>query len=642
MRRSLWALAVAVGAAPLTASLALATSASVAPAASPAAVAVTVAAADTTPEIVAHDALVHVKMLASPEMEGRGVLTPGLDRAASYIAARFHDMGLAGAGDAGTFFQAVDLPLPRRMGPRTALRLGGRALQLGREFAPNLGAATASGQAGVVFAGYGISIAGGYDDYATIDARGQLVICLRYAPHYDVAASRAADPAFTPGAALRAKIENAIRHGAAAVAIVDPPLVGAQPPSGDVATAPGAATDAAPLPVGVPGATNVASFHLGRAAADQWLAAAGMADVATLQRRIDDTGRPASTTLPLAAEFAVEWQTPSAAGRNVVAILPGSDPVLRQEAVLVGAHYDHLGRGDEGSSFGPAGPIHPGADDNASGTAAVLEVAEALAAERVAPRRSILFVAFTGEEKGLIGSLALAEQATGRHVVAMLNLDMVGRMHGNAVEVGAATTAREWQAIVDAANQEKLVLTFPKRVAPNSDHAPFLNKQIPSLFLFTGLHGDYHRASDTWDKINADGIARAARLARRIVVAVANRDQRLAFVAPQWTRMGAVGGTHGITVRLGVMPDYQSETGLRVSAVMAGGAGAEAGLETGDVIDKIGERPVSDIESYMEAMALFKVGDQTVVQIRRGGATKMLKVKFGAASAASDPAGSRP
>ncbi len=501
-------------------------------------------------------------------------------------------------------------------------------------------------QAGVVFAGYGISIDGGYDDYAAIDARGQLVICLRYAPHYDVAAGRAADPAFSAGAALRAKIENAIRHGAVAVAIVDPPapVPAPPPPSSAAAAEPGAAIDAAPLPVGVPGPSNIASFHLARAAADRMLSAAGAGDVATLQRRIDDSGRPASFALPLAAELAVEWQTPSLAGRNVVAILPGSDPVLRQEAVLIGAHYDHLGRGDEGSAFGAAGQIHPGADDNASGTAAMLEVAEALAAERVHPKRSILFVAFSGEEKGLIGSLALAEQATRRHVVAMLNLDMVGRMHAGAVEVGASTTAREWEAIVNAANDEKLALTFPKRVAPNSDHAPFLNKQIPALFLFTGLHGDYHRASDTWDKINADGIAQTARLARRIVVAVANRDQRLAFVAPQWTRMGAVGGTHGIAVRLGVMPDYQSENGLRVSAVMAGGAGAEAGLKAGDVIDRVGDKPVADIDSYMEAMAVFKVGDQTVVQIRRDGATQSLKVKFGAASAANatEPAGSRP
>jgi Zn-dependent M28 family amino/carboxypeptidase len=647
MRRSLWAWAVAVGAWPFTVTppafatpAPAAASATLAPAAR--------SGADTTPEIDGHDALVHVKALAAPEMEGRGALTPGLGRAADYIAGRFSAMGLAGAGDAGSFFEEVDLPLPRRPGSRTALRLGGRALEIGRDFAPNLGAAATRGQAGIVFAGYGISVTGGYDDYADVDARGKLVICLRYAPRYDVASGHAADSRFDAGAALRAKIENAIRHGAIGVAIVDPPPaatagpgeapgLAAEPGHGQVpAMAPG---EISSLAVGsVSGAGNIASFHLARAAAAQLLGGADADGLASLQRRIDDSGRPASFPAAASADFTVEWETPSIPGRNVVALLAGSDPVLRREAVLIGAHYDHLGRGDEGSALGPSGQVHPGADDNASGTAAVLEVAEALSAARVRPRRSLLFVAFTGEEKGLIGSLALAAQAGGRQVVAMLNLDMVGRMRAGALEVGGAPTAPEWEAIANAANQERLVLSFPKRVVPNSDHAAFLGQQIPSLFLFTGLHADYHRASDTWDKINAEGIAQTARLAQRILVAVADRDQRLAFVAPQWTRSGAVGGTHGITVRLGVMPDYQSTTGLRVSAVLDGGAGAEAGLKAGDVIDRIGEKPVTDIDSYMEALAVFKVGQQTVVTVRRDGVSRELNVKFGAASSESPPA----
>jgi hypothetical protein len=654
MRRSLRAWVVAVGAWPLT-GVALATVAparNATPIVAPATGAPARPGGDTTPEIDAHDALVYVKALAAPDMEGRGAMTAGLGRAADYIAARFRAMGLSGAGDGGSFFEEVDLPLPRRPGPRTALRLGGRALEMGRDFAPNLGSPATRAQAGIVFAGYGISTTSDYDDYAGVDARGKLVICLRYAPRYDVASGHAADPRFDAGAALRAKIENAIRHGAVGVAIVDPP-----PPAGagraDAVTgaaAPDHAPVAAPAPgeisslaVGsVAGAGHISSFHLARAAAAQVLAgtdAGGGPDaIASLQRRIDDSGRPASYQPQLSADFNVEWETSSIPGRNVVAILSGADPALRREAVLIGAHYEHLGRGDEGSALGPSGEVHPGADDNASGTAAILEVAEAMAAARVRPRRSVLFVAFTGEEKGLIGSLALAAQAAGRHVVAMLNLDMVGRMHAGALEVGGASTAPEWEAIANAANQERLALTFPKRVVPNSDHAAFLGQQIPSLFLFTGLHADYHRASDTWDKINAEGIAQTARLARGILVAVADRDQRLAFVAPQWTRSGAVGGTHGITVRLGVMPDYQSTAGLRVSAVLDGGAGAEAGLKAGDVIERIGEKPVTDIDSYMEALAVFKVGEQTVVTVRRDGVARQLNVKFGAAAGDGPPA----
>ena len=537
----------------------------------------------TTAAVDAHDALLHVKVLAAPEMEGRGALTTGLARAGDYIAGRFRAFGLMAAGDAGSYFEAVDVPLPRRPGPRTTLAIAGRALALGRDFSPNFGSASTRALGGVIFAGYGITIPGGYDDYAGVDVRGKLVVCLRYTPRYDLTAGQPADGAFTAGAALRAKAENARRHGAVAVAIVDPPDAGtvdaaapppARPspwPTSTSSPSSEAPMDAEPLPGyggGVSG--GIASFHLARAAADALMVAAGAPRLAALRRGIDDSGRPASRELPVFADFAVQWQSPSVAGRNVVALLPGSDPVLRDEAVVIGAHYDHLGRGDEGSAFGASGQVHPGADDNASGTAAVLEIAEALSGTSASlrPRRSILFVAFTGEEKGLIGSLALAAQASGRHVVAMLNLDMVGRMRDGALEVGGTTTAADWAAIVTAANQDHLSLTFPPRVVPNSDHASFLSRNVPALFLFTGLHGDYHRASDTFDKINAEGIASTARLALRIVVSVANRTQPLVFVSPQWTRPGALGGTHETTARLGVMLDHQSTTDLRAAAAV--------------------------------------------------------------------------
>ena len=634
MRRSSWVLAVAAVAWPVTAGAASKPDAT--PAARPGTTSGAVPTAASP--IDAHDALVDVTILAAPEMEGRGALTPGLARAGEYIAGRFGALGLLAAGDRGTFFQAVDIPLPRRPARRSRLALGGRVLVPGEEFSPNASSAAMQAVGGVVFAGYGISIPGGYDDYADIDARGKLVICLRYAPGYDRQAGKAANAAFDAGAALRAKAENAGRHGAIGIAIVDPPLAsprdGRTPPARSPSPpfpTPTMPADAAPLPsYGARGAGGVASFHLAAAAADPLFLAVGGPPIAALRQRIDASGRPASRELSGFAEFTVAWESPSVPARNVVAVLPGSDPVLRDQAVVIGAHYDHLGRGDEGSALGASGQVHPGADDNASGTAAVLEIARALATSPKRPRRSILFVAFTGEEKGLIGSLVLAAQASGRHVVAMLNLDMVGRMRDHALEIGGTPTARDWQAIVNAANQEQLTLTFPQRVVPNSDHASFLGKQVPSLFLFTGLHGDYHRASDTPDKINAEGIAQTARLALRIAVTVADRDQRLAFIEPQWTRQGAVGGAHGTTVRLGVMPDYQSTNGLRVSAVLEGGAGAEAGLQAGDVVEGIGEKTVTDIESYMEAIAAFKAGDATVVRIRRGGAPRALQVKFGA------------
>jgi Zn-dependent M28 family amino/carboxypeptidase len=637
---------------------------SLAPAAAPAAVPAPRAAID------AQDALAYVKVLSAPDMEGRGALTAGLGRAGDYLAARFHALGLAGGGDraaagggigsvgigsggigsggigSAIYFEAVELPLPRKVGPRTALTLAGRPLQVGRDYAPGGASAGARAVAGMVFAGYGVVVPGRYDDYAGIDPRGKLVICLRYAPHYDRKSGKAADPAFTDGAALAVKVATAIQRGAVAVAIVDPPTGEAAAAAPRAAQAePTKVEDVAPLPsftplstpapaaapsggaAGSAAASRVAVFHLGRAAADRLFGLVGKS-VAAAYQQIERSGRPASFELPSYADLTVDWQLASVHSRNVVAVLEGSDPALRDEAILIGAHYDHLGRGDEGSALGPRGPLYPGADDNASGTAAVLEVAEALVAERPRPKRSIIFAAFTGEERGLLGSAVLAGRAGGKRVVAMINLDMVGRMKDNTVEIGGSTTAADLEAVVTRANQEHLKLTFPKLVVPNSDHASFLNQQIPALFLFTGLHPDYHRTSDTWDKINGEGLAKTARLAFRIVRALADRDARLAFVAPQWTHMGPLGGAHGASVRLGLMPDYQSQDGLRVSAVMTGGAGAAAGLLAGDSIQAIGGKPVENIESYMTALSAFKPGDRTVVEVRRAGTVRQLKVQF--------------
>jgi Zn-dependent M28 family amino/carboxypeptidase len=190
------------------------------------------------------------------------------------------------------------------------------------------------------------------------------------------------------------------------------------------------------------------------------------------------------------------------------------------------------------------GAVHPGGDDNASGTAALLEIAEAFAGPAARPRRSILFAAFTGEEKGMLGSAAVAASSR-RKLVAMINLDMVGRMRNDALEVGGASTSPTWQSLVAQENVDRLALTFPQQVVPNSDHAPFLLRGVPSLFLFTGLHGDYHRVSDTGDKVNAEGVAKVARLAFRLTRALANRIDRLVFVAPIWTGHGPPAGARG-------------------------------------------------------------------------------------------------
>ena len=580
----------------------------------------------THPTIDARDALGDVRFLAAPEQEGRGALTAGLGTAGDYVAVRFGAAGLSPAGDGGTFFQDVGVPVGNQVGPGAAFSIDGVPLALGKDFVPNKASASTRAVGGAVFAGYGIAVPGRYDDFAGVDVRGKLVVCLRYGPHYDPTTGKLADAALEEAATIGHKVRAAAQRGAIGLGVVDPLAQGEKkPPLRSLAYHGGQAGKA------------IATFNLHPAVVERrWLVKLGR-DLAAIQKSIDDSGQPVTFALPGDVAFNVQWIKSTVRSRNVVALLEGGDPVLRQELVVVGAHYDHLGLGDEGSALDAPGQIHPGADDNASGTAAVLEIAEAFASA-ARPKRSILFAAFTGEERGLLGSEVLAAHPGARKVVAMINLDMVGRMTDSGLEIGGAPTSPDWEAIVTAANADRLKLTFPKRVVPNSDHASFLKRDVPALFLFTGMHSDYHRASDTWDKINAEGLAGVARLAYRVARAVADRPAALAFAAPSWTRGGSMGAAHGTSVRLGVMPDYQADNGLRISAVLPGGPAASAGLVAGDVIESMGGQTVADIEAYMEILSTFKPGDRTTLGVRRAGAALDIKVTFTAAapSAAED------
>jgi hypothetical protein len=331
-------------------------------------------------------------------------------------------------------------------------------------------------------------------------------------------------------------LKAAVARGAVGVLFVDaaPATAG---PTGDGPTGAGRTGDGPaavePLPAyAIDDVSSIASFHVRAAAIDRWLAPSRIT-VAELAAASRAGARP-WPSLSTWVSFAVIWEPPFVPGRNVIGLLPGRDPARAGEAVLVGAHYDHLGRGNEGGALDGAG-IHPGADDNASGTAALLAVAGALARAEPRPRRSILFVAFTGEEKGWAGSRVVADRPPKR-VVAMLNLDMVGRMKGNGLEVNGTASSPQWRAIVEAANAggDRLALSYPRGVPGGSDHQPFILKNVPALFFFTGMHCDYHRGGDTWDKINAEGMVQVARLTSAVARQVADRAQGLAFEMPAW------------------------------------------------------------------------------------------------------------
>jgi aminopeptidase YwaD len=324
--------------------------------------------------------------------------------------------------------------------------------------------------------------------------------------------------------------------------------------------------------------------------------------------------------------------SPSLPTQNVFAVLPGRDPVLRGQYLVIGAHFDHLGTSTEGALDPDVkGAVRRGADDNASGTAAVLELARLLAAAPT--RRSIIFANFSGEEEGLLGSAFFVEHSPVPidSIDAMLNFDMVGRLRNNKLIVYGVATATELPSLVDSANAPAgLRITAQGDGFGASDQSSFYAKNIPVLHFFTDLHDDYHRATDVPERINAAGEARVVAVAERVIRQIADRGPRLTFVRA--VAAAPAGATReGSDVYLGSIPDMAGgdTPGLRLTGVRAGSPADVAGLKAGDVIVEFGGKPVKDLFEYSNALYAHRPGDAVTVVVVRSGQRLTLQVKLG-------------
>jgi aminopeptidase YwaD len=341
-------------------------------------------------------------------------------------------------------------------------------------------------------------------------------------------------------------------------------------------------------------------------------------------------------SLPIAS--AINPHLPGGPGRNVIAILRGSDMALRDEFIVVGAHYDHLGMGGFGSlEPAAASVVHNGADDNASGVAAMLAAAAELAGgER--PRRSILFVAFTGEEMGLLGSSRFVASGPVEvdRMKAMLNLDMVGRLEERPLIVYGVDTATEWRPLLD-----RLAATAGLTIAPRgegygpSDHTSFYARDVPVLHFFTNVHGDYHRPGDDWDRIDVDGLERVTRLVASVAREVANDPKALTVVrgAGDPPATGEARSS-GYGAWLGSIPDFAPvERGVLLSGVSADSPAERAGLRGGDILVGLGEHEVADLEAMTVALRAHRPGDTIRVRFLRDGREQAVQVTLGSRSA---------
>jgi hypothetical protein len=308
-------------------------------------------------------------------------------------------------------------------------------------------------------------------------------------------------------------------------------------------------------------------------------------------------------------------------------MIEGSDPKLKDEYLVIGAHYDHLGLGGAGSLVPDTVAVHHGADDNASGTAGVLELAQAFESQKSAPRRSILFMSFGAEEEGDLGSDYFVKHPLVplQKIVGMINLDEVGREKDSTLIVYGTGTSPLWDSLLTKFNTPKQfnLKLNPEGFGP-SDHASFYAKDIPVLFFFTGVHEDYHKPSDTWDKINAEGEQSILEFVEKIAYDVADREEKPLFTKADSPRQ--MGGNAGLRVYFGTIPDYAEQVnGVKISAVRKGSPAEKARVMGGDIIVKLGGKTIKNIYDYTYALQDLKPGDEVELTVKRG--DKMIQLK---------------
>ena len=572
-----------------------------------------------------------VKYLASPQLRGRATGSPELEKAAHYIAAQFKASGLKPI-DGRSYFQAFHVTTNARLGPANHFEysLDGKTadLKFREEFIPFIFSSRARLAGGVVFAGYGITATEyGYDDYAGIDAKGKIVLLLRHEPQEFDEKSVFQGKVYTEHAQFFSKATNAKNHGAAGVILIN-----------DRAAHRGDADDLEKFGSVVgPGDAGIPYLQIKADVAERWFQAAGK-NLDDIQQEIDKDLHPRSFAFPETLEVHANLDLERAVktAHNVAGYLPG----LTDEYIVIGAHYDHLGLGEQFSmSPSMAGnTIHPGADDNASGTAGVIELARWYGSQPK-QKRGILFLTFAGEELGLLGSSYYVNHPAFplEKAAAMINMDMIGRMREGKVYIGGVGSGSTLKAMLEEVLPKyKLNIDFSDTTGyGSSDHTSFTTKQVPVLFFFSGLHADYHRPGDTWDKIDAPDTVKLLALVSDVADHLREEGARPMFVrvkeaaGPHGGSMGSASASSGSGYGpyFGSIPDFtELPRGVRFADVREGSPAGKAGLRGGDILVEFDGKPIQNLYDFTYALRTKKPGDEVVVKVLRGAEPVEVKV----------------
>lgn len=567
-------------------------------------------------EVTVKELQTHIKYLASDSLKGRLTGSAGDSLAAEYIKTKLASYGFTPLSGDG--FQRFSVTKRIIAGKSNYLAVNGTGYTADADFMPFAFSADKEVESEVVFAGYGLSIKTDslkWDDYYGVDVKGKWVLMLRGDPEPENNRSP-----YIPFSSDRGKALLAKDNGAAGVLMVSGP--GFDPKDAFESL------NTEGYSVGIP------VLRIKREVADAILSQSKNT-IAGIEKKLNDSKKPFSFTTKIIIKGQSEIVREMAETRNVVMMLQGEDEKLKNEYIILGAHYDHLGVGGPGSSSRAVDTtgIHYGADDNASGIAMMLELSEKFAMTKGSHKRSIICIAFSGEEEGLLGS----KHFTGdpgldlTSVNAMINLDMVGRLNeSNNLQIsGVGTAAGLKDLIYSKTDTAAIRLTLSDEGYGPSDHSSFYGKNIPVLFYFTGAHMDYHTPADTWDKINYEGMIKISGPIYNVAENIATDSARLQFKeAGPKADSGRSPRRKGVT--LGIMPDFAGvvKNGLRADFITPGKPAALGGMQKGDIITIINGLPVNNIEDYMFRMSQLKHGQTISIEVLRGEKKEVLLIQL--------------
>jgi len=569
------------------------------------------------PAITDEEIKLHINFLASDELKGRDTGSKEIFKAAEYIADEFAEYGLKPAFD-GNYFQEFPFIKSIELTDNNSLTFTENGNEINPKLREDFITVPFSGNvdinAKLVFTGFGISAADlKYDDYEGVDVKDKIVIVFRNTPEPNVPHSEF--DAYSP---LRKKSAVARDKGASAIIFINP--YDENKTSDDLVE----------FNFDRGGSmTGFAVVSIKRNIIEKILFDEGV-NLQDVYNKILEYKKPSSFELKnSSAKISTEVKEVEATSWNVGGYIEGNDPKLKNEWLIIGAHFDHLGMGGEGSLYRGKDPqIHNGADDNASGTTGVLELAEKFASVKNQLKRNIVFFTFSGEELGLLGSEYLVNHLPFpvQDAITMINMDMIGRLKDSSLIVYGTGTSSNWKEILNKDNDYGFKLTFNDEGFGPSDHSSFYGKKIPVLFFFTGTHEDYHKPSDDADKINFDGEREVLEYVYKVAMNIDENPERPDYLLVEKKESGEM---FTRKVYVGTVPDFAGNVdGYKISGVSEGGPAQQAGLQGGDIIISFGGKKISNIYDFTYALGDFVPGDVVDVIVKRGTEEITFKVKL--------------